>query len=195
VIFRRAFTLIEMVVALVLGTLLMAAITSALRRSLIELKAHVEDPQPAHATLLIEQFGRDLANARQLAQGPNRLDLVGFIHRDPRSMIATLRPAHVRYEIRRRGSCNLLVRIQSVVVNGVVMESSTEPVAAQVQTLAVSSDIVGAMIEADRLGQSNPELPTNFYGNRIPASVRVVLIHERGHTVMDHTYRRLGDGT
>lgn len=192
---RRALTLIEMVVALVLGALLLGVMTSAIRRSLIEVKASAVDPYPIHATLLLEQLGRDLANARKIAVGSNRLELMGFLHRDPQSLISTLRPAWVRYEIRRNGPRYLLVRVQSIVANGVVLESISEAVAAHIRSMEISTDIVGALTEADGLGKKTSAEKIFTNRSTIPASVRIVLTHVQGHVALDHTFRRLEDGS
>jgi prepilin-type N-terminal cleavage/methylation domain-containing protein len=142
----KAFTLIELLVAIVLGTILMGTLMGVLRRSFSEVAlATVNEPSLHRNVLLLEQLRRDLTNARRMQIGVDRLELEGFIHRDPKTLIATLRPARVIYEIRRDREQSLLVRIQldKNPSNPFSTGPFTEAVFAGAQHLLVRSNLVG----------------------------------------------------
>ncbi|MEQ1824849.1 MAG: prepilin-type N-terminal cleavage/methylation domain-containing protein [Pirellula sp.] len=190
---RRGFTLIEMVVALLLGALLFAVMTSVLRRSFAEIKASQTDPSIGKIPMLLEQLSRDITNARQIRVGVNRFELIGFIHRDPSTLIATHRPARVLYEIRRRGSQSLLVRVQSA--GAIFAETMTEPVYAGVFAMSLSSDQVGALTEYDTIGLSESDraaLTANIV--TVPSILRLTLLDQQGRSIVDHVFSRQRDG-
>ncbi len=185
---KRAFTLIEIIIALVLGTLLLATLMGVLRRSFSEIgNATRTDPSIARLGLLVEQFGRDIANARSMVIGINRVEFVGFGHRDPATLIATLRPARVIYEIRQDGMKSLLVRIQTEDLHGLPMSTGpfVEPVYIGAKTMIVSSNQVNAFSAAERINR-----PT-----AIPSSVQIVILDQGDRTILDQTFTRQRDAS
>jgi len=195
---RRAFTLIEIIVALVLGTLLLAALMGVLRRSFAEIGLATRDDRgAARLGLLVEQLRRDLTNARKMYVGNNRFELVGFIHRDPSTLIATLRSARVVYEIRQNGTQSLLVRVQTDDARGMLSaESFTELVYLGAINILVSSNEVRAFSEADKLGLSSVN-PMSLLNRRdaVPSSVQIVILDQRGRTILDQTFWRERDAS
>ena len=195
---RCAFTLIEIIVALVLGTLLLATLMGVLRRSFSEIGvATRDDPGVARLGLLVEQLRRDLTNARKMYVGNNRFELVGFIHRDPSTLIATLRSARVIYEIRQNGTQSLLVRVQTDDARGILSsESFTEAVYLGAINMLVSSNEVRAFSEADKLGLSSVN-SASLLNRRdaVPSSVQIVILDQRGRTILDQTFWRERDAS
>ena len=185
---RSAFTLIEIIVALVLGTLLLATLMGVLRRSFSEIgNATRNDPSVARLGLLVEQFRRDLTNARGMVVGNNRFELVGFGHRDPMTLIATLRPARVIYEIRQDGMQSLLVRIQTDDSRDATMSTGpfVEPVYFGAKNMVVSSNQVSAFSNSDRGSRQSA----------VPSSVQIVILDHAGRTILDHTFTRQRDAS
>ncbi len=185
---KRAFTLIEIIIALVLGTLLLATLMGVLRRSFLEIgNATRIDPSVARLGLLVEQFRRDIANARSMIVGNNRVELVGFGHRDPATLIATLRPARVIYEIRQDGMKSLLVRIQTEDSRDLPMSAGpfVEPVYIGAKEMVVSSNQVNAFSAAERFNRPSA----------VPSSVQIVVVDQSGQTILDHTFTRQRDAS
>jgi len=192
------FTLLELLISLVLGALLLGALAGVLRRSFAEIAiAHSDDPSVAHLSLLIEQFDRDMTNARYMRVGNNRLELVGFIHRDPITLIATHRTARVVYEVRRNGRQSMLVRIQRDDSRVQLTQDGTlvEPVYAGVGRLLVSSNQVGALSETDTIGLSSEDRASIVrQRDAVPSSVQIVMLDPRGRTLFNHTFSRQREG-
>lgn len=196
---RHGFTLMELIVALVLGAILLITLVGVLRRSFAEIRVATSDDRASHRySLLLEQLRRDVSNARRIDSGSNRLGLEGFIHRDPETLIATQRPARVIYEIRRNGTQSSLVRIQVEIPNGSPV--STQPwielVYAGAGTLLVSSNQVGVLTESDRLG-SRPEDRIQLEQTRyaIPSALQIIILDQPGRIILDHTFSRQRDSS
>ncbi len=185
---KRAFTLIEILIALVLGTLLLATLMGVLRRSFSEIGNSTQtDPSIARHGLMVEQFGRDIANARSMIVGNNRVEFVGFGHRDPATLIATLRPARIIYEIRQDGLKSLLVRIQTEDSPDLPMstEPFVEPVYVGAKTMIVSSNQVNVFSAAERIHRPS----------RVPSSVQIVILDQGDRTILDQTFTRQRDAS
>ena len=185
---KQAFTLIEIIVALILGTLLLATLMGVLRRSFSEIGISTRnDPSIERLGLLVEQFGRDLTNARSMVVGENRIELVGFGHRDPTTLIATLRPARVTYEIRQDGMRSLLVRIQTEDSSDLPTQTGPfiEPVYFGAASMFVSSNQVAVLSVADKTSQPRA----------VPTSVQIMILDGRGRKVLDHTFARQREAT
>ncbi len=191
---NSAFTLVEMIVALVLGTLLLATLMGVLRRSFSEVANSMrDDPNFNRMGLLVDQLRRDMSNARSIFVGENRLELVGFGHRDPRTLVATLRPARVIYEIRKEGMRSILARVQIEDSRGLPSNSApfVEPVYVGAANLLLTSNEVRAFSPADEKRfeaavQSGP--PT--LRDAVPSSVQIVILDQRGTTILDQTFTR-----
>jgi prepilin-type N-terminal cleavage/methylation domain-containing protein len=191
---KDAFTLIELVVALVLGTLIMTTLMGVLRRSFNEFgAAATDDLIVLRNEWLVEQLRRDLSNARQMQVGMNRFELSGFVHRDPTTLISTHRPARVLYEIRSVEKLSVLFRIQTD--SALTMTSQggqlTEAIFIGAGTLQVSTNQIGAFSEADTIGLGEKAL-LNLMNQRnaVPSSVQIVLLDQRGRTIINQTFSR-----
>jgi len=139
-----AFTLIELVVALVLGSLLLTLLMAVMRRSFTQLRVASDDTSLVKSTLLIDQLRRDFTNARRLRVGVNAFELTGFIHRDPETMIATQLPARAVYEVQPWGDSTMLVRVQSDLNPSLLNMKNqlVEPAYGGVNRLVVTSNAV-----------------------------------------------------
>jgi len=204
---RNAFTLIELLVAIVLGTILMGTLMGVLRRSFSEITvATRDDPSLNRNVLLLEQIRRDFSNARRMQIGIDRFELEGFIHRDPKTLIATQRPARVIYEIRRDRDQSLLVRVQMEGNQSNPFSSGpfTEAVFAGARRMLVRSNLVGisseslsqndrrAFTDADDLGGGSVAQSSEIMTRRnmIPSLVQIVLLDKRGRTIFDQSFSR-----
>jgi len=194
-----AFTLIELVVALLLGTLLLITLMGVLRHSFSVVGTSLSDePLTMRRDVLIEQLRRDLTNARRMQVGINRFELAGFIHRDPATLIATHRPARVLYEVRKNGRLSILFRTQTDEALALTSQSGqlVEPVFLGAGDLVVSTNRIGAFSDADQIGlgiqgKSNASAARRL---EVPGSVQVVLTDQRGRTVINQTFTRLREG-
>ena len=204
---KNAFTLIELLVAIVLGTILMSTLMGVLRRSFSEITvATRDDPSLSRNVLLLEQFRRDFSNARRMQIGIDRFELEGFVHRDPKTLIATQRPARVIYEIRRDRDQSLLVRVQMEGNQSNPFSSGpfTEAVFAGARGMLVRSNLVGisseslsqndqrSFTDADDLGGGSvaPSSEIMTRRNVVPSLVQVVLLDKRSRTIFDQTFSR-----
>ena len=189
---KIAFTLVEMIVALVLGTLLLATLMGVLRRSFSEIVSSTRDDSNFNRmTLLVDQLRRDMSNARRILVGDNRFELVGFGHRDPLTLVATLRPARVVYEIRKDGMRSILVRVQIEDSRGLPSTSVpfVEPVYVGAANLLLTSNEARAFSPLDSMG-FEVAVQSSQTGQRdaVPSSVQIVILDQRGGTILDQTF-------
>ncbi len=191
-----AFSLIELVVALVLSALLMVLVLGVLRRSFLSIEPPNGEMVNAFArTQLIEQLRRDLTNARQIQIAENAFELQGFIERDPLTLICSQRLAVVRYEVRVDAKESLLVRVQFPLASqnnfGAATTQMTEPIYAGLNRIIVSSNEIGALTAADRLGELDRDPDRNSQArDRIPSSVRIAMFDQFGNVVIDESFYR-----
>jgi len=194
---KRAFTLVEMIIAIVLGTLLLASLMGVLRRSFSELAvATQDDPRVSRKGLLVDQLRRDMSNARSISVGNNRFELMGFGHRDPLTLVSTLLPARVIYEIRRHKKQSMLVRVQIADTPGrpFVAVPFTEAVYVGADNLVLTSNEVRAFSKLDLIGSDNAEKSRIArQQDNVPSSVQIVILDQRGRTLLDQTFTRERD--
>lgn len=107
----RALTLLEMIVALVLATLLMMALTG-LMRSVSQASQTAAKPQPSSRALLRlrQQLQRDCLNARFYQASDKQLRLLGFLGTDGTTGRASWQWAEVTWQIVERQETQLLIR-------------------------------------------------------------------------------------
>jgi len=179
---NSAFTLIEMMVALLLGTILLVAIGSVLRRVFSDWQSIRQESSQGMGLLeLREQISRDLTNARRVRISENRIELEGFLYRDPNTMSPTQRLATVVYEIRKWGAVSILVRVQSVRGVGPVaifQKPSIEMMHVGAdRMLAVSDRFETATDRTDVLPKAPGAIKLQVYGRR--GEVLISLHHLR----------------
>ena len=175
---RGGLTLIELLVAGILTTLLMGSVLMLLRVTYADaalLSAETATPP----TLLAEQIARDLTNSRGVRIAPGRVSLAGFV--GTRRRMPTLQRGRVTYSVRRFGSAACLVRT----------EQSGGPVVQEVAWVGVGSfrviDLAPA--DADELTRRDPDaagLPPT------PRLMQVVLTDDRGGVLINERIARAG---
>lgn len=205
---RTAFTLIEMIVAIALSAMLLLLVSVISRQAL---RSQAFAAQTAASVSrnewLIDQFQRDVAHAEQIAIQSDGFWLSGSLQRDPILLMANQRMATVRYRVARltldatsesmttNSPGNLwLVREQ---MSGGGRDISVEPIWRGVARIMVTSDTIDALPEMDELELAVEE-SLDGVGNgskrRLPETVTVTLIDQRGHTVMSQRFRHHWEG-
>jgi len=96
----RGLTVIELMVALTLSTLLIVSVLGLLRNMKVHCRQLMRraDCQPWEQ-LLAEQVRRDLANGRQLIVEPNHILITGYLGSAGASHSSTLQAAQVTYHV------------------------------------------------------------------------------------------------
>ena len=128
---RSGFTLLEMLLATVLASLLMGGVllmTAAIGRDRARVTANESGARPTH---LFDQLRFDLTNAMTMAQLDNGrgLILVGHGGLDAQTLATTGRLTRVVYEVRGKGPTAALFRQQSYLDEPTRPELWTELVA------------------------------------------------------------------
>ena len=136
---RRAFTLIEMLVATVLAGLLMGGVlmmTTTIARDRARVTADESLPRGAG---LVDQLRWDLTNATTMAQTDNgrALILTGHGALDSKSLASNGRLVRVIYEVRGKGQDAALFRTQAYLDDPIRPDPFTELVALNIQSLIV----------------------------------------------------------
>jgi hypothetical protein len=142
---HTAFTLIEMIVATIAATLLIAGVllmTSTLGRDRARLTRSQSTPPQ---TQLLQQLHRDLTNSTTLAQLNNghALILTGNNGIDPSTLIVNGRLSRVIYEIRGNGFDAALFRHQKYLDDPARSEDWTELISLSTTALFVIPDAAG----------------------------------------------------
>jgi type II secretory pathway pseudopilin PulG len=136
---RTAFTLVEMLVAVIVASMLTAGVLAAVagiardRQRLARIDAAA--PVSPH---VIDLLRRDLTNATAIVPSPESLILEGHGGIDPQSLAANNRFARVTYRIRHAAGRSDLVREQRYLDDAVRPEPWAEWVAAGVTHVTVS---------------------------------------------------------
>ena len=107
----RGMTVVELLTATLLATMLMTAVLGVLRNLALQQKVLFErQPVRTWRLPLIRQIRWDMINARQVVYQPGMLTLNGFAGRSFDNGRATGRPTRVIYYIAQNGSLGFLVR-------------------------------------------------------------------------------------
>jgi prepilin-type N-terminal cleavage/methylation domain-containing protein len=97
---RRGFTLLEVLAACVLASLLTMLVSRLMRNALLETREAQRVASPlAGSWLLRHQLDEDILHARAFAIGPQAITLGGYLARHPMSGLPTQRMAVVTYRI------------------------------------------------------------------------------------------------
>ncbi len=112
---RSAFTLLEVLLACVLASMLGLLVSSLMRSGLQESKLANQIRLPiASSWLLREQMEHDLANARAYSVTPDSVTLGGFLSRDAESGMLTQHLAIVSYRIVEKANRRVLERVEGI---------------------------------------------------------------------------------
>ena len=108
---RRALTLVELLVATALATMLLTTAMGLLKTLAAKRKVLVDGSGlAAWQQPLEDQLRWDLANARRFQLSPKRLRLIGYGARDFDTQVATHRQSEILYEVVPAGHNTWLVR-------------------------------------------------------------------------------------
>ena len=175
---RRGLTLIELLVAGILTTLLMGCVLMLLRVTYAD-AARLSAKTSTPPTVLAEQIARDLTNSRGVRIAPGRVVLAGFV--GTRRRMPTLQRSRVTYLVRQIGSTACLVRA----------EQSGGSTTQEVAWIGVGSfqviDLAPA--DVDELAQRDPDaagLPPT------PRLMQVVLTDDHGGVLINERIARAG---
>lgn len=194
---RSAFTLIELLIAVVLGAMLMAAVVTTMRLT-IRHRTQLESiaPQLSSSAALLDQLRRDVTNAQTFAAAPNSLWLTGNLARDPDTGNAMHQPAMVQYRITSLAGRPALIRAQANAGATITRRIDVQPAwidAAMLVVTSTSMDFGSATNLADDddplLGGDDGALTPPSVGNvkSVPANLRIRLLDARGRSILDET--------
>lgn len=187
---RPAFTLLELVVAATLTSILMAVVFLTLRSSFAETRfGDTRDAERPYVQLLREQIRRDVENSRGISTSRGRLDLSGFLATDPEQLMPTLSEARVVYRVDRKGGRNVLTRTELPSVDR--DEVRTDVIWSGVETFDVQAN---SSSDGDNIGSTGVVEPATGGLSPTPTAVRITLIGDRGQTLMIETIRHHREG-
>jgi prepilin-type N-terminal cleavage/methylation domain-containing protein len=190
----RGFTLLELIAALVLGVLLLAAVAMITRSLATESLIRRKSLEPRVLDNAFELLLYDVTNARDMNWDGQRLDLIGPIERSPLDLEGTLRNANVRYEIRQQGMKSLLIRVQRGLSRNPLEQSASQVVIAEgIDSLQVMTDemlpTLPAADERTMMGFAERELPRT---NDMPLSMTIVFGSIKHHLLESRSFVRAG---
>lgn len=178
---RLAFTLVELVVALVLSAILMVAVFNSLRSSLLTASwAESKQASASSKQLLRELIRRDVSQAVGVRVASEGVALVGPLETNPATRLPTLRDAVVYYRLQRENGQRLLVRSEAAAV-GPIRERQRD----DVLWVGVERLDLQALSEADSGEEEGPAvegLPAGF--EPIATHVKVDLVGAGGRPLM-----------
>ncbi len=135
---KRAFTLIEMLVATMLVAMLMGAVSLAVGGLARDERAIAKRQNVARDERVLDLLRWDLLNAKSMSVGRDGVTLIGHGGIDRGKMTATVRPSWVVYRVARRGErAGVLLREQNYRDDTVRPERWSEIVAVGVRRLDV----------------------------------------------------------
>jgi len=169
---RRAFTLIEMLLATVLSSILIAGIlvaTAALSRDRIRMESR-QTTTPAAIDLIRKDFANAIAFVGAI--DPAGFELIGFSGIDAKSLLPNQRLVRIKYRIIRDGRSGILVRDQAYLDDPVRVDRWSDAVALNVVRIGIVP--LSADGEIVHLGEDVGErLLAIDRGKTIPQAVRV----------------------
>jgi prepilin-type N-terminal cleavage/methylation domain-containing protein len=193
---RFAFTLIEMLLATVLASILMAGVlvaTAALSRDRLRMEAR---QSAAHSPAALDLIRKDLASAIAFIGAPNPggFEILSYSGVDAKSLLPNQRLARVKYRIIREGRTGVLVRDQAYLDDPVridhwsdavalnVLRINITPLSNDAETVHLGEDVEQRLLAIDR-GKSIPLTA------RMPSRVRVRIEYQTGVVDQDMVLR------
>ncbi len=194
---RGGLTLIELVLAMLLGTLLLVTLMGVLRRSFAETAWSTSSAAGRHSILMLEeQFRRDIIQSRRVRFSTNSIELIGFNHRDPMTLATTHLPARVVYAVRtHEDGSTALFRTQLATGN-------TGPGINAMSVTPVWNGAAELSVSTNRLGSLDPRDQDRSWGGLVgmsdeqpmPATLRIVLRDAMGASIWNQTiFHHFGD--
>ncbi|MEM1226382.1 MAG: prepilin-type N-terminal cleavage/methylation domain-containing protein [Planctomycetota bacterium] len=194
----QGLTLIEMIVALMLSSLLMTVLLGVTRRTMVVRQtSHALADRMPDVTRMMRQLEDDLLQSRSMHRLPTGFLLFGPIERDPLTLKRTHRAGYVLYRVSKSfnwpgiatSTRPWLVResLTRDTRTGALVRTSIEPIWNGIAAVSVSSDFMDAF---DLSGFDTEELlasePTEL--GAIPPSVRVTLVDDMSNVIADRTF-------
>jgi prepilin-type N-terminal cleavage/methylation domain-containing protein len=144
---RRAFTLIEMLVATMLVAMLLGAVSLTVGGLARDERAIARRQNVARDERVLDLLRWDLMNAKSIAEGREGVTLIGHGGIDRGKLSATVRPSRVIYRVVQRGEgAGVLVREQSYLDDAIRPEKWSEIVAVGVNRIDIAA-VPGAVGE------------------------------------------------
>ncbi len=200
---RHAFTLIEMVVACVLLSVLLVAVVSVWRVLLNENRQLKQSQAAVLPESLARQLRRDVINARSYRQRGEQLELLGYVDQDAASGQALLTLAMANYHIRPTIQGGVLFRSQlSASTTTAVMTtagSMVQPLWRGARAIRLTSNT----IDTGDVSLLSPEVIESFTAGTmadssgwivLPPVVEVMVLGEQGQVLFRESIVR-SEGT
>jgi prepilin-type N-terminal cleavage/methylation domain-containing protein len=168
---RNGLTLLELLTALVLASLMMSGVVGVLRQMKQKSKQIDQlDLQPAWESRLVSLITHDLQNSRRISVNETSITLTGYMGRDFNTGQATHRPTQVRYFARQTEENAWLLREEQHIDVRSTENTQTEVVCYDTRSLTIERLEEGTLRLATPLRQ-----PTNQVFVTIPARLRISL--------------------
>jgi hypothetical protein len=154
----RGLTILELLVALTLASLLLGSVSGLLKILAARRNVLVEEARfvPWHRPLL-ERIQGDFANARQFELAPDRLRLVGYGGKDAAARWPTHRPTDVVYRLVNAANRTWLLREETLLDDQTNRNRQTELVCSGLTAIAM--DLPG---EKTRMPRRSGFVPDRF---------------------------------
>jgi competence protein ComGF len=182
--YAKAFTLLEVMLAVVLSTIILLVATKVLQSLLQIQKRESSFGGVGVSDILADQIRRDVSNATNISIGQDQFRLTGMLATDRTSMSANLRFANVVYRIRRQGDESLFERVE-VNAQGQTM---IDPLWLDVATIRVAT----TYMDLNQQMRTNPigndaELLGNISrgASQFPPSIRITIGSTSGRSLFD----------
>jgi len=182
---RRAFSLIELMIATALSVALMGAVLAILSNIARDTRRLAGAEASSASQNLVELLQRDLSSSRTMIQAPDGsvLVLVGHGWIDSTTLNPTGRLARVTYQCVREGQTRWLIRQQESMDDPGLPKRWRTLVAANVQSLLVSPVVTDQSAPDPRavMDENANDPPATRFGGAISVPPRVRL-----HIALDH---------
>lgn len=171
---RSGLTLLELLAALVLASVMMAGVVGVLKSMNLKARQVAElDVKPDWHRRFVALITHDLRNARRINVDETSITLTGYMGRDFGSGQATHRPTQVRYFIRQTDEHAWLLRREEHIDIRSTENNETEVVCHDVRALTIERLEEGTLRLTQRLRQ-----PTSQTFVTVPARLRISLFHQ-----------------
>ena len=181
---RRGFTLVELLAAILLTTLLTTALMGVIRAMNQQRKLTAgEHSLEGWKLQLRQRLLSDFSNARRMSVTDGRLTLLGYASRDAEAGVATHRPCEVVYRLESLAGRNWLVREESPLGTQTPSHANAELAAygiARIQVVRLEADGTEADVVLNQAQRGDLMA--------IPSRLRCSLLTEDGTSVVETVF-------
>lgn len=187
---RQGFTLVELLAAILLTTLLTTSLIGVIRAMNQQRKLTTgEHALEGWKLQLRQRLHTDLSNARRMAVTEGQLTLLGYGSHDADTGVATHRPCEVVYRLESLGGRNWLIRQESPLGAQSPTHRNQELAAfgiARIRVTRLDDDgtETDALLNENQRGQFTP----------IPTRLRCALLAEDGSPVVESVFLQARSG-